>query len=447
MPRRRRRLVGGAIASTRARAYGAGGGWPAAHDRVDAGAGVARVVYRAVMALVTLSDLIAEDSAAAFLKGVVAGGRYANAYLFHGPAGVGKGTAALAFARALLCEGRAGAERPPDLFGGPAPVEGAAPDDACGRCAACLKTAVLQHPDLRFLFPVSGEERELDETVAATVQSLRDDPLYVFRYDKAASIRLSITRELLRELTFRPYEAVRRVVVVRDADRMREDQYSAMLKSLEEPGASTVWVLTTARAARLPATIRSRCQRVRFAAWPEAVIERFLLERADSAPREARMLAALAGGSVGRALALRTEDPLGERDRALALLEPALRGDMPGLWKAVQATTRFGRSGRESLRRAIEFQQLWIRDLLRAGQGAPREALVHRDREKAIRELAATTGPAELRRRLMVLEEVLRAIEGNVTPELALFSGLARVAGSRMGERGWPAHAHDRWSY
>src|SRR5206468_5943308 len=106
------------------------------------------------------------------------------------------------------------------------------------------------------------EERELDKTIAETLEQLRADPLFVFGYEKAASIRLSITRDLLRELAFKPFEAARRVVVVRDADRMREDQCSAMLKSIEEPGASTVWVLTTARPSRLPATIRSRCQRV-----------------------------------------------------------------------------------------------------------------------------------------------------------------------------------------
>src|SRR5262249_12395307 len=147
----------------------------------------------------------------------------------------------------------------PDLFGAATPEPPR--DDACGECAACQKTNELQHPDLKFLFPLSGEERDLDETVAETLAAWRQDPFFVFTYEKAASIRLSVTRELLRELAFKPFEAPRRVVVVRDADRMREDQYSAMLESIEEPGASTVWVLTTARPSRLPATIRSRCQR------------------------------------------------------------------------------------------------------------------------------------------------------------------------------------------
>src|SRR5437773_5810373 len=118
-----------------------------------------------------------------------------------------------------------------------------------------------------------------------------------------------MTSDRLRDLAFRPSEAARRVVVVRDVDRMREDQYSALLKTLEEPGATTVWVLTTSRASRLPATIRSRCQRVRFSAWGERAIVEVLTRQAGVAEKPARILAGLSAGSLSRALVLRDENP------------------------------------------------------------------------------------------------------------------------------------------
>ncbi len=397
-----------------------------------------------------LSDVLGQPDVTAFLQHVVAGGRPGNAYLFHGPAGVGKGTAALAFARALMCEhGVAPAPAAPGLFdAAPATAAPAPADDACGVCSACLKTGALQHPDLKLLFPVSGEERELEKTIAEILQKMRDDPFYVFSYDRAASIRMSMTRDLLREMGYKPFECARRVVVVRDADRMREDQYSAMLKAIEEPGASTVWILTTGRLARLPATIRSRCQRVRFAPLPEAQVRGFLERRAGVDPPDARMFAALAGGSLARALALRGEEnPRELRDQALQLLEPALGQDPAALWKSAQSLGRYGKSGREALRRMAEFHMLWLRDLLRARYDVPREGLVNRDREPQIRAAAARVDATEIRRRLMVLEEMLRAIEGNVTPELALFSGLWRVAGNRVGEGEWPRHSTARWRY
>jgi len=400
---------------------------------------------------VRLSELLGQPSAAAFLRGVVARGRPAGAYLFQGPAGVGKGTAALAFARALLCERTPGA---PAIDAGPSLFEASAAatarpgdDDACGECGGCRRAAEFQHPDLKFLFPVSGEERELDQTIADTVRGLREDPWFVFAYEKAASIRLSVTRELIRELAYPPFEAGWRVVVVRDADRMREDQYSALLKSLEEPGPATVWVLTTARPTRLPATIRSRCQKVRFAPLPEPLLCEVLATRVGVPAGEARVLGALAGGNLARAIGLRDSEPLRTRDEALALLQPALRGDPAGLWKSAQNFMKFGRVGRESLRRMLEIHQLWLRDLLRVKAGAAREALAHRDREAELHRQAERLDPREIRRRLMVLEEALRSIDGNVTADLTVFSAMSRVAGIRLGEGKWPSHPAGGWDY
>ncbi len=418
-------------------------------------------MYAAAVAIRRLSDLLGQPAASAFLKGVVARGRPANAYLFQGPAGVGKGTAALALARALLCERVPGGRleaREPSLFDdsgtAPAPRTRAGRstandrlDDACGECASCHKSGQLQHPDLKFLFPVSGEEKDLDDTVAETLRAVREEPFYVFAYEKAASIRLSLTRELLRELAYEPFEAARRIVVVRDADRMREDQYSAMLKSLEEPGRSTVWILTTSRPSRLPATIRSRCQKVRFAPLPEPLLRGFLEENAGVPANEARILAALSGGSLARALMLRDSEPLQVRDEALALLQPALRGDAAGLWKAVQGFMKFGRTGRETLRRMLEIHQLWLRDVLRTQAGAPRETLANRDREAEIRRQAERLEPREVRRRLAVLEEAFQSVDGNVTADLTVFSAMWRVAGARPGEGQWPAHPVSRWDY
>ncbi len=409
------------------------------------------------MAQVSLSQLLGQPDVAAFLRGIVSRGRYGNAYLFHGPAGVGKGTAALAFARAALCDRVTGAapaasapvDAAPSLFGeafAPDPVQTTG-DDACGECAACRKTTLLIHPDLKFLFPLSGEEKALNDTVTETLQAMRDDPLFTFQYEKAASIRISATRELQRELGFHTYEASRRVVVIRDCDRMREDQFSTLLKSIEEPGASTLWVLTTARLSRVPATIRSRCQRVRFAPLAEPMIRDFLTEHAEAQEGAARMLAALSGGSLAKALVLRESNPLQLRNDALAMLRPAMSGDIAALWKSAQGASRFGKNGRESLRRTIEFQQLWLRDLLRARYGATREMFVNRDQEALLRQAATTIDATEVRRRLMVLEEALRAIDGNVTADLALFSTLARAGGQRLGEGAWPGHSTARWDY
>jgi DNA polymerase-3 subunit delta' len=401
------------------------------------------------MLTATLSTLLGQPEVSAFLRGIVGRGRYANAYLFHGPHGVGKGTAALAFARAVLCDrvpGAAPVAVGPSLFDdAPAAAGTATGDDACGECRGCRLSGTLQHPDLKFLFPVSGEERSLEGTIEETLEELRRDPLHVFQYERAASIRISQTRELITELGYRPHMASRRVVVVRDCDRMREDQFSALLKSIEEPGASTLWVLTTARLARVPATIRSRCQRVRFRPLPETLVHDTLRGLANVEEKAARILAALSGGSLARALAMRDGDMKKQRDDALAMLNPALERNPAQLVKAIQTVTGYGKAGRERLRMSLEFHQLWLRDVLRLRYGAAPETLVNRDLLPALQRLASQLDAAEVRRRLLVLEEALRSIDGNVSPDLTLFSTLSRVAGDRLGEGAWPAHATARW--
>lgn len=407
------------------------------------------------MPAVSLAQLLGQSDVSAFLRGIVGRGRYGNAYLFHGPAGVGKGTAALAFARAALCDHVPGSapsaprDDGPSLFGDapPAPVV-ADGDDACGACPACAKTGTLQHPDLKFLFPVSGEEKAAEESIVETVQAWRDDPLFTFQYEKAASVRLFQTRELQRELAYRPYEASRRVVVIRDCDRMREDQYSALLKSIEEPGANTLWVLTTSRASRVPATIRSRCQRVRFAPLPEAMVRKFLRERAEMPEDDALTLAALSAGSLTRALVLSSiAEPSKKRDEALFLLGPALQGNYSQLWQQMQKVMNYGRTGREELRRIIEYHQLLLRDILRTRYGTGTESIVHRSHADLIRVRAAQLDATEIRRRLMVLEEALRSIDGNISSDLTLFSAMLRVSGARPGEGAWPGHPTARWDY
>jgi len=174
---------------------------------------------------------------------------------------------------------------------------------------------------------------------------------------------------------------------------------------------------------------------------------RDVLQKADVEEKEARMLAALAAGSLARALAMRNADPdmKSQRDAALQLLSPALERNPAQLVKAIQGVTAHGKAGRERLRMSLEFHQLWLRDALRLRYGAAPEMLVNRDLISVLQKLATQLDAAEIRRRLLVLEEALRSIDGNISPDLTLFSTLARVAGDRLGEGAWPAHAAARW--
>lgn len=144
--------------------------------------------------------------------------RLPHALLLTGPEGVGKVQFAERLVRALLCtQPRAGG-------------------DACGHCAACQLCQAGTHPDLRRVAP--------------------EEP--------GKAIRIDAVRDLIRYLALKSQFGGYKVATVSPAERLNSASANALLKTLEEPTAQTLLVLSSARPSALPATVRSRCQQVKF---------------------------------------------------------------------------------------------------------------------------------------------------------------------------------------
>src|SRR5437764_4070585 len=210
-----------------------------------------------------LAELPEQAEAKRLLLAALAAGP-AHAYLFHGPAGVGKRAAAIAFAASLL--------------GGDERVERRA------------------HPDLYVLEPLGDQ------------------------------IRIDAIRALRRDLHMRPFEADRRVYVVFGADLMNEDAADALLKDLEEPPPYAVLVLVANELGPLPETIRSRCQLVPFRRLSErAVREEIALRAPDLPPERVTAVARVAAGRLDRAAQLLDPDAARRRDERLDVARSVYR--------------------------------------------------------------------------------------------------------------------------
>lgn len=213
-----------------------------------------------------------------------------HAVLLVGPSGVGKGTLAEDIAAGLLCRAEDGAIRP------------------CRECRACRALEHGNHPDLHRLGP----------TGAGLVIPIGG------REERGV-------RDLVRDLALMPVEGGARVAIVAAADRMTEDAQSAFLKTLEEPPAATVLILTAADEERLLPTIRSRCIRLRLGPVARPDVEQILVDAGlVDAPTAAR-LARLSAGRPGDAMSLaRAPESLvirGEVGRTLLDLAGANRAD------------------------------------------------------------------------------------------------------------------------
>ncbi|MFC7464479.1 DNA polymerase III subunit delta' [Brachybacterium sp. GCM10030252] len=203
------------------------------------------------------ADVVGQEAAVAqFRRAASPEGSLAQAWLITGPPGSGRSTAARAFAATLECENGTG----------------------CGQCRACRTVLADTHPDV---------------TVVAT--------------DK-----LSIAKEEVRALVMTaqrsPATGPRRVVIIEDADRMSARTFNVLLKSIEEPPPSTVWMLCAPSAEDLAPTIRSRCRVVTLAVPSSDVVAELLRRRDGVAEQLAVRAARAAQGHIGLALRYATQE-------------------------------------------------------------------------------------------------------------------------------------------
>lgn len=225
-----------------------------------------------------------------------------------------------------------------------------------------------------------------------------------------------------------------RAAVVDDAHKMTHEAQNAFLKTLEEPPPGTLLILVTHDPSSLLTTILSRCARVVFDALPAGLVERFLVDTQDVAPADARALAALSGGSPGRALALRGLD-VAERRRFVetllaAVAEGKLLRALALAGQRMAGTARDGADGRDARRDEVhlllDLLALSFRDLALAATAEGIAPLSGLDPAR-LAALAALRPPEVWEALLERTELATRDLFSSVEPRFALEALLAEA--------------------
>jgi len=220
-------------------------------------------------------------------------------------------------------------------------------------CASCRKALHQNHPDI--------------VTISAEGQF----------------IKIGAVKELQEQMKFRPREGRRRVFVMPEADRMNAPAANALLKTLEEPSAGNILLLTTSRPHALPLTILSRCQHLRFTPLPREEVIRYLRERESLDGQTATALAASSGGSIGRALEMRRGDWLGMRTGSSNISPGTTR---PIRSNGLPSPAVSGRSARDLAR--LEILRTCYRDAMVLRETGDAERLIFPDRTTLIRTIS-----------------------------------------------------------
>jgi DNA polymerase-3 subunit delta' len=317
------------------------------------------------------ADVRGHERPIAFLRRGWESQRLAHAFVFTGPAGVGKLMVARALALGVHCD--------------------TAPFDACGACSSCRTIAAGTHPDVR--------------VVAGPPKDKRD-------------ISIEQVRELQRELGFRSLSAHPKVGIVNDAHLLTLQAQNALLKTLEEPNGDSVLILVAVQASALAATILSRCQRLSFNPLPDADVVA-ILEAQGRTTVEANALAVYASGSPGRALALDPEF-FGRRRRELLSALAGLRG--AGFKKLSDFAQTLMAEDKDPTA-VMALIASWHRDRLRRAVLGPSAVLQNAD-------LADAVGTPQIGASLRNLENTyatMRALRQNANRNLTLIQMLMRL--------------------
>jgi DNA polymerase III subunit delta' len=260
-------------------------------------------------------DLVGQEHIIEILQGAVAASRtgeesqeMTHAWVFTGPPGSGRSSAAVAFAQALIC-----------------------PNNGCGTCNDCNSAKTHGHPD---------------------VEIIRTEGL---------SIKVEEVRELLTRVAWAPSMGGWRVVVMEDADRLTESAANALLKAIEEPGTRTVWLLCAPTLHDVLPTIRSRCRHLQLRTPSLEAVTNVLINRDHIAPGMADFAARVSQGHIGRAKYLATNESVRSNRKTIMQL-PLQLGSLAAAFQAAQtlvdlATTEANASSDERDEKEVEKLQ------------------------------------------------------------------------------------------
>ena len=293
------------------------------------------------------SEIIGQERAIGFLKGVMARGKIPHAYLFAGIAGVGKTTAALAFTQVINCK---------------EPVN----QEACGQCQRCRQLRSGNFPDLVFIEP----DRQ--------------------------NIKIEQIRDLNRTLSFKPISGRYRVSIIRQAEVMTDEAANALLKTLEEPPQNNILILNVTEPLALFPTIVSRCQKVLFRPIPVRVLADWLVDNQSLEEDKAHVLAKISEGSLGKAIRMCEVEFIKEREYLLSRLIqlPGLSSE-EALEMALQHKRKHKERGSHEIGKGawdlfdlLSIWKSWYRDLLLTKLHCPADLLINVDFSQKLKNIS-----------------------------------------------------------
>ena len=268
-------------------------------------------------------------------------------------------------------------------------------DGGCGVCGACRKISAFSHPELHIV--------QADRT----------------------EIKIDQIRQVQADLSLRPFEGAKKVLIVDGAETMNAASANAFLKTLEEPPGDSLIILITSMPQSLPLTIRSRCQEIKFPMLPRQTIAEAIVRMRDVQAGDAWFLATLARGSLGRALAMDVASEKLKREEFVTFWMQLQNMDHDDVLAQAEAYAK----DRDRFDDFYEFGMEWLRDLLVYNATGDEELLIHGDEPERLRTWSERLPVQRLLTDIHLLKQSRQLLDRRVSAQLVaehLFFQLGR---------------------
>ncbi len=344
------------------------------------------------------SKLVGNENIKLTLRRLLSKGRVPNSLLFAGDDGVGKRQFAIELAMAFICK---------------EPVE----NEACGVCAACSRVDA-------FVIPETTDKNK-DEFKKVFFGG-HSDVGKVVTYKR--TILVDAIRDLEKNANFRPFEAKSRFFIIDDADNMNDEASNALLKTLEEPPPTSHIFLITSRPDSLLATIRSRCQTLRFAPVETHEIEKFLIDERAFTHDEAKLAARLSRGSVGRAVSINVKKIRVQRERMLGVITNVIQtGDRAALLRIAEEVN--DAKNKDLFEDNLDILQSLIHDVWTVIVSGDATRLVNTDLADKLTGLAEQSSSADMPTWLAEIDTIRENLAVNINRKIAADALFVSMAG------------------
>ena len=314
-------------------------------------------------------DIVGHKQVVEHLQNAMENDHISHAYILHGEHGSGKSLLAATFAMTLQCE-----------KGGKEP---------CGQCRSCKQALTHNQPDIIYV------QHEKPNTISV------DD----------------IRRQINGDIEIKPYSSKYKIYIIDEADKLNQQAQNALLKTIEEPPSYAVVLLLVSNISALLPTILSRCVTLKLGTVEDSLIRDFLMEHLGVPDYTANICVAFAGGYLGKAVELASNEDFNNMKRdILSLLKDITQMELSDMVQRVKALQEY----KLRMDDFFDIVIMWFRDVLLFKATNDRNGIVFKEEAGAVVRQASLSGYDGIQNIIEALEKAKTRLKANVNFELTL---------------------------